>query len=112
MFSKSKAAKRQGVVSNSKEVEVGTRRSTEGDEGGDQYEKKEEAVSVTSQLCIKSPENSRNLDKQVVLRRIRHRKRMNKLRAAVGAILGTATGAGGDSSVQQKKWVDDAFAAL
>ncbi|KAI5403040.1 hypothetical protein KIW84_050586, partial [Lathyrus oleraceus] len=98
-----KATKRRSDVSNEKQVEVGAE------------EDEESVMSVTSQLSMKPIENCKNLNKEVVLRRIRHRKRMNKVRAAVGGIFrGSSkdTGDGGEGSVQQKRWVDDAFAAL
>jgi len=106
-------SKRHSVVSNDKQ---GGR--TEEHEG--EYREKKEAVSVTSQLCIKPVRNSENnMDKEVVLRRIRHRKRMNKVRSAVGTFLrspfssnkNTTTDAS-SLQVQGKRWIDDAFAAL
>lgn len=110
----SKTAKGQSVVSNDKQVEVGNRGRTGTEEDEAEYEKGE-SVPVTSQLFLKPIENSGNLDKEVVLRRIRHRKRVNKVRAVVGSILSlpfsTKTDTG-DASVRQKKWVDDAFAAF
>lgn len=114
------AVKRQGLVSNDdKAVKDGRRRGNEEEDEGE-CEKELESVSmaVTRQVCIKPIENTRNLDREVVLRRIRHRKRMNKVRAAVGTILGTRSSTtandttGGDASLLGKRWVDDAFAAL
>jgi hypothetical protein len=104
-----KAVKRRSVVLNDKQVEVGGNRGTE------EEEEEESVFNVTSQLFLKPIENCKNLDKEVVLRRIRHRKRMNKVRAAVGAIfLGSSANntENGDAYVQHKRWVDDAFAAL
>ncbi|CAK8568958.1 unnamed protein product [Lathyrus sativus] len=98
-----KATKRRGDVSNEKRLEVGAE------------EDEESVMSVTSQLSMKPIENCKNLNKEVILRRIRHRKRMNKVRAAVGGIFrgfSKDSGDGGEGSVQQKRWVDDAFAAL
>ncbi|KAK7351677.1 hypothetical protein VNO77_11289 [Canavalia gladiata] len=113
MSSNSKAAKRQSVVWNDKRVEVGSSERRGTIEEDEEEEEKKEAVCVTSQLCLKPIKNSQNLDKEVVLRRIRHRKRMNKVRSAVGAFLRSPFSSNtSDSSVQGKRWVDDAFAAL
>ncbi|KAK2392488.1 hypothetical protein P8452_29389 [Trifolium repens] len=102
-----KATKRSSsVMSNDKQVEVSGNRGTEEEE-----DQEETVISVTSQLFIKS----KNLDKEVILRRIRHRKRMNKVRSVVGAIFqGSSNNTGNNEAeaVQHKKWVDDAFAAL
>ncbi|KAH1252411.1 hypothetical protein GmHk_04G009387 [Glycine max] len=105
MSSHSKTVKGQSPVSNGEQVEIGISEE-------DQLEEleKKDSLSVTSQLCIKPIRNSEKLDKEVVLRRIRHRKRMNKVRSAVGAFLFSSSTA--DASAQGKKWVDDAFAAL
>jgi isopentenyldiphosphate isomerase len=102
-----KATKRSSsVMSNEKQVEVSGNRGTEEEE-----DQEETVISVTNQLFIKP----KNLDKEVILRRIRHRKRMNKVRSVVGAIFqGTSNNNTGndEAAVQHKKWVDDAFAAL
>ncbi|CAI8599910.1 unnamed protein product [Vicia faba] len=97
-----KATKRN-LVSNENQPEVGAE------------EDEESVISVTSQLTMKPIENCKNLNKEVILRRIRHRKRMNKVRAAVGGIFRGSSkdsGDGGEGTVQHKRWVDDAFAAL
>ncbi|KAL2346356.1 hypothetical protein Fmac_000356 [Flemingia macrophylla] len=87
-------------VSNGKQLD-----STE-EEELEELEKKD-FVSVSSQLCIKKPVyNSQKLDKEVVLRRIRHRQRINKLRSSVEAFLFST------DTRQGKTWLDDAFAAL
>ncbi|CAJ1973347.1 unnamed protein product [Sphenostylis stenocarpa] len=101
----------KNMSSTSKRVETGS--NQKGAEEDDlllgEFEKKG-SLSVTRQLCIKPSHNSEKLDKEVVLRRIRHRKRMNKVRSALGGFLfSTATT---DAAAQGKKWVDDAFAAL
>lgn len=63
---------------------------------------------VSTLLYLKPTHTSETLDKDVVLRRIRQRKRVNKLRAALQALLTTPV----SPSVHEKnKWVDDAFAA-
>ncbi|CBI19614.3 unnamed protein product, partial [Vitis vinifera] len=55
----------------------------------DDREDSDTLLTVTSYLHLKPAQSSQTLDKDLVLRRIRHRKRVNK----------------------EKKWVDDAFAA-
>ncbi|KAK7310884.1 hypothetical protein RJT34_08663 [Clitoria ternatea] len=111
MASNSKAAKLESAVENEEQVEIKDREEEE-----DEYEKKDQVVgSVTRQLCIKPIVNShQNLDREMVLRRIRHRKRMNKVRSTVGAFLRSpfSTDTADNSSLQGKRWVDDAFAAL
>jgi hypothetical protein len=61
-------------MSNEKQVEVSGNRGTEEEE-----DQEETVISVANQLFIKP----KNLDKEVILRRIRHRKRMNKVRSVV-----------------------------
>lgn len=57
---------------------------------------------VSNQLFLKS--SSKSLDKQLVLRRIRHRKSLNKVKTAFEALLGTPQ--------SQSQWLqDDAFSA-
>ncbi|KAK7410000.1 hypothetical protein VNO78_00457 [Psophocarpus tetragonolobus] len=111
MSSHCKTPKRQSPVSKGKQVEIGiTELTTEEANELGEIEKKIDSSPVTSQLQIKQIQNSQKLDKEVVLRRIRHRKRMNKLRSAVrGFFFSTNTS---DATAQGKKWIDDAFAAL
>ncbi|KAK7352368.1 hypothetical protein VNO80_17788 [Phaseolus coccineus] len=110
MSSTSKTQKRQNPVPSRKEMEIGSsERGTEEDELSGVLEKND-SLSVTRQLCIKPSHNSEKLDKEVVLRRIRHRKRMNKIKSVVGGFLFSTTTS--DAAAQGKKWVDDAFAAL
>ena len=67
---------------------------------------------VSTHIYLKPPHSTETLEKQVVLRRIRHRKRINKVRTAVQALLGSPTAANPDKvSANQMRWVDDAFAA-
>ncbi|KAK6938746.1 hypothetical protein RJ641_032254 [Dillenia turbinata] len=69
----------------------------------------EEAVS--SQLSIFKPRNaSESLERDVVLRRIRHRKRVNKIRNAFQALVSSPFSSSSSSS-NKPKWLDDAFAA-
>ncbi|OMO74965.1 hypothetical protein COLO4_26398 [Corchorus olitorius] len=73
---------------------------------------------VSSHLYIKPSHSKQNLDKEVVLRRIRHRKRMNNVKSTLQSFLGSswppkrADNNKVSSSVHEIKWVDDAFAAL
>ncbi|TYJ28640.1 hypothetical protein E1A91_A06G014000v1 [Gossypium mustelinum] len=56
----------------------------------------------------------------MVLRRIRHRKRMNNFRSAFQSFIGSSSSSSsstkmtknGKGSSNELKWVDDAFAAL
>ncbi|GER29980.1 LPS-assembly protein LptD [Striga asiatica] len=79
------------------------------------------AGHVTSHLYLKPAHTTGTLDKAVVLRRIRHRKRVNRVKSAVGALLGqrsastsnTAAADGGETFgvCPRLIWADDAFAA-
>ena len=68
---------------------------------------------VTSHHHIKPTDPTQTLDKEVVLRRIRQRKRVNKWKAMVQALVSSAFSAKPEKavSVHGKKWIDDAFAA-
>ncbi|KAL9143718.1 hypothetical protein ABFS82_14G252500 [Erythranthe guttata] len=55
-------------------------------------EKEEEIMVISSHMHLKPAHRTGNLDKAVVLRRIRHRKRINKVKAAVQALLGSSSG--------------------
>ncbi|KAL6215935.1 hypothetical protein ACLB2K_015361 [Fragaria x ananassa] len=67
-----------------------------------------DSSNVSTLLYLKPTHTSETLDKEVVLRRIRQRKRVNKLRAALQSLL---TSPVLPSAHEKKKWVDDAFAA-
>ncbi|KAF5468373.1 hypothetical protein F2P56_012529 [Juglans regia] len=69
---------------------------------------------VTRHLYIKPSKLGQTLNREVVLRRIRQRKRMNKLKATLLALirLPFSKKADKEASAKEKKWVDDAFAAL
>lgn len=69
---------------------------------------------VTSHVYLRPTHTSRSLDKETVLRRIRHRKRMDKVRNAVQGVLrlGPVSPKTDNPSAPQLKWVDDPFAAL
>ncbi|OMO87662.1 hypothetical protein CCACVL1_08841 [Corchorus capsularis] len=74
---------------------------------------------VSSHLYIKPSHSKQALDKEVVLRRIRHRKRMNNVKSTLQSFLGSSWPPKRadhnnkvSSSVHDIKWVDDAFAAL
>ncbi|TKY75115.1 hypothetical protein E2542_SST03881 [Spatholobus suberectus] len=102
MSSNSRTLKRHSPVSKGEQVEiVSGERGPEEDELGEFEFEKKDSFSVTSQLCIKPIQNSQKLDKEVVLRRIRYRKRMNKVRSAVGAFLFSTDTS--DASVQGKR---------
>ncbi|EXC07346.1 hypothetical protein L484_021254 [Morus notabilis] len=81
-----------------------------------QLESCEKSVRVTSHLYLKPAHSSQTLDKEVVLQRIGQRKRANKLRAALQALIRLPTKPKSNTndkkvSFPQKRWVDDAFAA-
>ncbi|XAR61823.1 hypothetical protein NMG60_11016347 [Bertholletia excelsa] len=67
---------------------------------------------VSSHVYLKPAHSAETLDEAVVLRRIKHRKRMNRVRTAVQALLSSPFAAHPEQvSVHEKRWVDDAFAA-
>ena len=77
---------------------------------------------ISSHIYLKPAHSSEPLDKQVVLRLIRQKKRANKFRASVQALFGSFLASNTNnnesngnskavSSVEEKKWVDDAFAS-
>ncbi|CAK9158711.1 unnamed protein product [Ilex paraguariensis] len=80
----------------------------------DQRDETEIINSVTSQLYLKSSSSSAHhtsekaLDKDVVLRRLRHHKCLNRIKNTFGALLSTTPSGG-----QRQKWLeqDDAFSA-
>ncbi|PON70154.1 hypothetical protein PanWU01x14_083290 [Parasponia andersonii] len=70
---------------------------------------------VTSHLYLKPAHSSQSLDKEEVLRRIRQRKRVNMVRTALQSVLrlpSSSPSKPNKVSVPQRRWVDDAFAAL
>ncbi|GMJ15359.1 hypothetical protein HRI_005205100 [Hibiscus trionum] len=80
----------------------------------DQEEQEEvDSNSISTHLYIK-PSHS----KQVVLRRIRHRQRMNNFRSALQSFIGSSSSSSPPKTNRNKasgpeiKWLDDAFAAL
>ncbi|KAG6502736.1 hypothetical protein ZIOFF_035023 [Zingiber officinale] len=81
------------------------------------------ATAVSSYLCLKAAAGEpRSLDREVVLRRIRHRKRVAWVRSALRTLLKPAaqpTSAGGRETKEKNvverepnysSWLDDAFA--
>lgn len=67
---------------------------------------------VTTHIYLKPTHSTETLEKEVVLRRLRQRKRMGKVGTAVKALLSSPFASKPDKvSVHHKKWVDDAFAA-
>ncbi|KAL2242052.1 UNVERIFIED_CONTAM: hypothetical protein Sindi_0323200 [Sesamum indicum] len=80
----------------------------------DQDDEDNPAGLVTSHLYLKPAHATGTLDKAVVLRRIRHRKRVNKVKSAVQALLSSPFASNADdkkTSVVRIRWADDAFAA-
>lgn len=78
----------------------------------DQQEESDQLVS--SHLYLKPAHATGTLNKAVVLRRIRHRKRVNRVKSAVQTLLGSPFASAADqnkSSATRIRWVDDAFAA-
>lgn len=76
--------------------------------------------SISSHLYLKPVHTSGTLDKQVVLRRIRHRKRVKNLRTTANSLLGylfpsKKTKEDHNNTVvkvdETTRWIDDAFAA-
>ncbi|KAA0065270.1 hypothetical protein E6C27_scaffold82G006120 [Cucumis melo var. makuwa] len=69
--------------------------------------------AVTRHIVVKSSPSHSNqaLEKAVVLRRIRQRKRVNKLRAAVGALFSSPF-TDKTEETHQRKWVDEPFTSL
>ncbi|KAH6756542.1 hypothetical protein C2S52_010097 [Perilla frutescens var. hirtella] len=77
------------------------------EDGGD-------GVVISSQLYLKPAHTTGTLDKAVVLRRIRHRKRVNKVKSAVKTLLSSPFASAADenkNSAPRIRWADDAFAA-
>ena len=106
----SKEEKRQSVVPNDKKVVIGE--AVEDEEA--EYEKEKAGTgTVTSQVSITAGRKASNLEKEVVLRRIRQRRRMNKVRSAFQAFLSSPfSSSKTEEQPQCKRWLDDPFAAL
>ncbi|KAH7567335.1 hypothetical protein ACOSP7_010831 [Xanthoceras sorbifolium] len=88
--------------------------STPTETNTEDQEDPESSNSVSSHLYLRPIHTSETLDKDAVLRRIRHRKRLNKVRNALRGFLGWSARPAETnkvSSFYEKKWVDDAFAA-
>ncbi|CAN0922143.1 hypothetical protein LINGRAHAP2_LOCUS32939 [Linum grandiflorum] len=66
-------------------------------------------TAISSQVHLKPTHTPGTLDKEVVLRRIRQRKRMNKVTGAIQGLFGFRP-ADKPNNVKPD-WVDDAFAA-
>ncbi|KAF3446252.1 hypothetical protein FNV43_RR11431 [Rhamnella rubrinervis] len=79
----------------------------------DMVQEPETQNPVTSHLYIKPTHSTEPLDKEVVLRRIRRRKRVNKLRAALEAFFSPFLQKPNKASMPEsdKKWMGDDFAA-
>ncbi|CAK7347642.1 unnamed protein product [Dovyalis caffra] len=66
--------------------------------------------SVTSFVYLKPVHSTETLAKEEVLKRIRQRKRVNKVRGSLQGFLGWLFSSKSENKVSVK-WVDDAFAA-
>ncbi|GKV29826.1 hypothetical protein SLEP1_g38718 [Rubroshorea leprosula] len=79
----------------------------------DQEDQENVSSAVTSHLYIKPTHPEKTLDKEVVLRKIRQRKRVNNVKKVLQSFVGAPAAKTGNKqvSVQGKKWIDDAFAA-
>ncbi|KAG6585633.1 hypothetical protein SDJN02_17225, partial [Cucurbita argyrosperma subsp. argyrosperma] len=66
---------------------------------------------VTRHIRLKSSHSTQVLEKAVVLRRIRQRKRVNKFQAVVGALFSSPFG-DKTGEARQRKWVDEPFTSL
>ncbi|GAB4825571.1 hypothetical protein Ancab_008445 [Ancistrocladus abbreviatus] len=95
---------------------------TEGDQKLKQLEEEddEDIQAITNRLVLVKPGQANKLDKDIVLRRIRHRKRVNRLKNAAHALFTSPFSATTSSKsskpemasdVKPQRWVDDAFAA-
>lgn len=74
---------------------------------------------ITSQIYLKSINSTGPMNKDAALRRIRHRKQMNKIKATTQSFLGFPFRISSKNDTNNKilsnshmiRWVDDAFAA-
>nr|XP_048335980.1 uncharacterized protein LOC125423973 [Ziziphus jujuba var. spinosa] len=74
-------------------------------DGKDSSESPDTGSHITSELYLRS--SSKSLDKDVVLRRLRQHKSLNKIKGAFQALLSSSSEhANYADSVQQQKWVD------
>jgi len=71
---------------------------------------------ISTQVCLKMNENK--VDKEVILRRIRHRRTLHKVKSAVQALFTSPFSTTADTSLNHEvsvqpppKWLDDNFAA-
>ncbi|KAJ0039817.1 hypothetical protein Pint_28168 [Pistacia integerrima] len=80
------------------------------DSGKTNLKHSEEQDHITRQLCLKSSptkhDSSEALDKQLVLKRIRHHKCLSKVRSAVQALVSNGSEQANTVSVHQQKWLD------
>lgn len=74
-----------------------------------------ESLLVSSHVRIIPPVGlSRPLDREVVLRRIRQRRRVNSIPSALSSLFSSGKPADGDKAVKSdwpNRWIDDAYAA-
>ncbi|KAF9608877.1 hypothetical protein IFM89_011915 [Coptis chinensis] len=74
----------------------------------DQEEEPEIQPTITRHLYLKPTHSTETLEKDAVLRRIRHCKRVNKVQNALQAMFGSPFSGG---STVDKTWLEDAFSA-
>ncbi|PWA54646.1 hypothetical protein CTI12_AA431970 [Artemisia annua] len=78
----------------------------------DDYDEDNTSRCVSRRLYLKPTHASGNLDKQVILKRIRRRKRMNLVKSTINSLFATkTTPPTGNSSPNKMRWIDDPFAA-
>ncbi|KAK9756369.1 hypothetical protein RND81_01G092000 [Saponaria officinalis] len=76
-----------------------------------------EYSNITSHLYLNPVDPGKKASREVILRRIRHRKRVNKVKSAVEALFSSLFSTSANTSLKKvtvqspQKWVDDAFAA-
>ncbi|CAH1435025.1 unnamed protein product [Lactuca virosa] len=82
-------------------------------EDEDEEEDSTAGAGVTRHLYLKPTHATGTLNKQVVLRRIRHRKRMNMVRSTVNSLFASISAATptATSTSSKIKWIDDPFTA-
>ncbi|OWM74476.1 hypothetical protein CDL15_Pgr003979 [Punica granatum] len=85
------------------------------DLGREEEEDVPENLLVSTHVYIKPVHSSEQLDREVVLRRFRQRKRANRVRSALARLFVSPFREKADGKAvkpdQPKRWVDDAFAA-
>ncbi|PIA52427.1 hypothetical protein AQUCO_01000358v1 [Aquilegia coerulea] len=77
------------------------------------HEEPETLNTITSHLYLKPSHTTESIDKDVVLRRIRNRKRVNKVRSVLQAIFSSPSSekAVDKVTMPRQMWLEDAFSA-